>query len=308
MDQFSTLASFVRSAEAGSFAEAARQLGVSPAAVSKNVARLEGRVGTRLFQRSTRHLTLTEAGEQLLGEVSESLDTIQQAVMNLASTVESPKGTLKVSMGAGFGQHYVLPLLKEFLGRYPQISPDWHFDNRQVDLIGEGYDVAIGGGFDLPHGVVARPLTPSHRVLVAGPGWTAANRPIRTPADLETVTGILIRSPQTGRVRSWPLTHRGRKRQERLVLPATMTMSDSGAACQAAEQDLGVALVSMPYATPYLERGTLSRVLPDWYVDNGRISLYYREWRLVPVKTKVFIDFILEKFKELDLAKRFSAY
>jgi DNA-binding transcriptional LysR family regulator len=308
MEQFSTLESFVRSAEAGSFAAAARQLGISPAAVSKNVARLEAKVGTRLFQRSTRHLALTEAGERLLGEVAESLDTLRQAVANLASTVASPTGTLKVSMGVGFGQQYVVPLLKEFLDRYPQISPDWHFDNRQVDLIGEAYDAAIGGGFELPHGVVARPLTPAHRVLVAGPGWIESNRPIRGPGDLASAKGILIRSPQTGRVRSWPLTHRGGKRQEPLVLPATMTMSDSGAACQAAEQDLGIALVSMPFAVPYLESGTLRRVLPDWYVDNGKICIYYRERRLIPVKTRVFIDFILEKFAELELARKFSAY
>jgi DNA-binding transcriptional LysR family regulator len=87
-----------------------------------------------------------------------------------------------------------------------------------------------------------------------------------------------------------------------------MTMSDSGAACQAAGQDLGIALVSMPFAVPYLESGTLCRVLPDWYVDNGKICIYYRERRLIPVKTRVFIDFILEKFAELELARKFSAY
>lgn len=306
MDQFSTLVSFVRSAEAGSFAEAARQLGVSPAAVSKNVARLESKVGARLFQRSTRHLALTEAGERLLGEVAESLETIQHAMGNVAGAVGSPCGRLKVSMGSGFGQRYVLPLLKEFLQRYPGIAPDWHFDNRPVDLIGEGFDAAIGGGFDLPQGVVARRLAPAHRLLVASREWLDAHPPIDSPMDLAQATGILIRSPQTGRIRSWPLTHRDGQ-QAPLPLPASMIMSDPGAACVAAAQGLGIALVSMPYALPGLEDGTLCRVLPDWYVDNGEITLYYRERRLVPAKTRAFIDFILEKFTALELARRFSA-
>jgi DNA-binding transcriptional LysR family regulator len=86
----------------------------------------------------------------LLGEVRDGLTTIQRAVANLASVDGQPAGTLKVSMGASFGREYMVPLLGEFLGRYPMIVPDWHFDNRQVDLIAEGFDAAIGGGIELP--------------------------------------------------------------------------------------------------------------------------------------------------------------
>ncbi|OCR21744.1 LysR family transcriptional regulator [Pseudomonas syringae] len=306
MENFSSIECFVRSAEVGSFAEAARRLSLTPAAVGKSVAKLEARLGVRLFQRSTRSLTLTEAGQRFLGEVSASLNTIQNAVANLASAEGQPTGTLKVSMGTVFGRLYILPLLGEFLRRYPAITPDWHFDNRQVDLIGQGFDAGIGGGFDLPQGVVARKLTPAHRVLVASPDYLAEQPDIRHPEDLQGQPGILIRSPQTGRIRNWPLTHRNQEHSP-LNLKARMTMSDSEAACAAAEQGLGIALVSMPFAVPYLRSGALARVLPDWYVDDGNISLYYSEHKLLPGKTRAFVDFVIEQFARQNLAQVFSA-
>lgn len=306
METFSSIECFVRSAEVGSFAEAARRLSLTPAAVGKNVARLEARMGVRLFQRSTRRLTLTEAGQRFLEEVASSFQTIQYAVANLASAEGQPAGNLKVSMGTVFGRLYIVPLLAEFLQRYPAISPDWHFDNRQIDLIGQGFDAAIGGGFDLPQGVVARKLTPAHRILVAAPAYLEGQPAIRQPADLQALDGILIRSPQTGRVRSWPLTNR-QQEQSPLNIRQRMTMSDSEAACAAAQQGLGVALVSMPFAVPYLQAGSLLRVLPDWYVDDGNISLYYAEHKLLPGKTRAFVEFIIEQFAAQGLAQRFSA-
>ncbi len=306
MENFSSIECFVRSAEVGSFAEAARRLSLTPAAVGKSVARLEARLGVRLFQRSTRSLTLTEAGQRFLTEVAASFTTIQNAVANLASAEGQPAGTLKVSMGTIFGRLYIVPLLAEFLRRYPAITPDWHFDNRQVDLIGQGFDAAIGGGFDLPQGVVARKLAPAHRVLVASPGYLAGQPAIDQPEDLQNHPGILIRSPQTGRIRSWPLTSRDHQYSP-LDLKPRMTMSDSEAACSAAEQGLGIALVSMPFAVPYLRSGQLLRVLPDWYVDDGNISLYYTEHKLSPGKTRAFVDFVLEQFAQQGLSAAFSA-
>lgn len=306
METFSSIECFVRSAEVGSFAEAARRLSLTPAAVGKSVAKLEARLGVRLFQRSTRSLTLTEAGQLFLSEVGASLTTIQNAVANLASAGGQPAGTLKVSMGTVFGRLYIVPLLGEFLRRYPAINSDWHFDNRQVDLIGQGFDAAIGGGFELPQGVVARRLTPAHRVLVASEDYLQKHAPISHPDDLRQHDGILIRSPQTGRVRSWQLTHRDQQHSP-LALRARMTMSDSEAACATAMQGLGIALVSMPFAVPYLQAGTLQRVLPDWFVDDGNVSIYYAEHKLLPGKTRAFVDFVIEQFVEQGLGRRFSA-
>lgn len=150
MEPLNHLESFVQSAEGGSFSEAARRLGLTPAAVSKNVARLEARLGLRLFQRSTRSLKLTEGGERFLAQIGGALATLREAVAGVDTDDGQPSGTLKVSMGQAFGREHVLPMMGGFLARYPAIVPDWHFDNQQVDLVGEGFDAAIGGGIELP--------------------------------------------------------------------------------------------------------------------------------------------------------------
>ncbi|HSB96265.1 MAG TPA: LysR family transcriptional regulator [Spongiibacteraceae bacterium] len=304
METLNSIECFVRSAEAGSFSEAARRLSLTAAAVGKNVAKLEASLGVRLFQRSTRQLTLTEAGERFLSEVRGGLTTIQTAVANLASADGQPAGTLKVSMGASFGHRYMVPLLGEFLARYPAIVPDWHFDNRQVDLIGEGFDAAIGGGFELPPGVIARELTQATRILIAAPAYLAAKPAIKSPADLAVHAGILIRSPQTGRIGALPLRNRANE-QVAIELSMRMAMSDPEAACLAAAANLGIALVAMPQALPYLESGAVTRVLPDWYVDAGSIAIYFAAHKLLPAKTRVFVDFVIEQFKKKKLAERF---
>ncbi|ADJ65371.1 LysR family transcriptional regulator [Herbaspirillum seropedicae] len=306
METMTSIECFVAAAHAGSFSAAARQLGLTSAAVGKNVARLESSLGVRLFHRSTRKLSLTEAGERFLQEVGGGLQAIRSAVANLASAGGQPAGTLKVSMGTGFGRQYIVPLLGEFLGRYPGIQPDWHFENRPVDLISEGFDAAIAGGTELSPGVVARELAPAHRVLLASPAYLDAHPPLHSPADLAEHAGILIRSPQTGRVRPFSLRDRSGQ-QAPVTLQQRMTMSDANAACEVAEAGLGITLVAMPHALPYLEGGTLVRVLPDWYVDTGMLSLYFTAARLLPAKTRVFVDFVVEHFRRERLAERFSA-
>jgi DNA-binding transcriptional LysR family regulator len=306
METLNSIECFVRSAEAGSFSEAARRLGLTAAAVGKNVAKLEAGVGVRLFHRSTRHLALTEAGQRFLTEVGGGLCTIQAAIANLGSAAGEPSGTLRVSMGNSFGLTYIVPLLDRFLEQYPHISPDWHFDNRPVDLIAEKFDAAIGGAFDIPSGVVARELGPAHRVLVAAPGYLGQRAPIGAPADLAQCDGILVRSPQTGRVRNWPLRNRGGQ-QAPIELRQHMTMSDPEAVCRVAEMGLGIGLTAMPHALPYLDSGRLQRVLPDWYVDGGVLALYFPAQNLLPAKTRAFVDFIVAQFRRQKLAQRFSA-
>lgn len=201
-------------------------------------------------------------------------------------------------------------LLGDFLTRYPGIVPDWHFDNRQVDMIAEGFDVAIGGGFELPPGLVARELAPSHIVLLASKGYLAGKPDIRHPDDLAKHAGIYIRSPQTGRIRPRALINcKGAYRGEQIPvnLQIRMTMSDPAAALEAAEQGLGIAVTSMPNAVPYLESDRLIRVLPEWYVDAGALSIYFSAQKLLPGKTRAFVDFIVAHFRKHDLARRFSA-
>jgi DNA-binding transcriptional LysR family regulator len=305
METLANLESFVRSAETGSFSAAARRLALTPAAVSRNVALLERNLGVRLFQRSTRKLTLTEAGERFLLEIGGNLEALQTAIATVSTARGEPAGVLKVSMAPTFGMTYVMPLLPAFLARYPKIRPDWHFENRQVDLIAEGYDAAIGGGFDLAPGIVSRALAPAHLVAVASPAYMAGRVPPAHPGDLAYLDGIGMRSSPTGRVRH--RTMRDAVGGEMLArLGETITVNDPAAIREAALLSLGVALLAVSDVLPWLERGELVRVLPHWYADTGAISIYYSTRTLLPAKTRAFVDFVVEAFERQRLAERFA--
>lgn len=305
METLANLESFVRSAETGSFSAAARRLALTPAAVSRNVGMLERNLGVRLFQRSTRKLTLTEAGERFLEAIGGNLDALQAAIATLATERDEPAGVLKVSMPPTFGITHVLPLLPDFLARHPLIRPDWHFENRPVDLIAEGYDAAIGGGFELAPGVVSRTLAPAHIVAVASPAYLAGRTPPADPAGLAGFAGIVMRSSRTGRVRQWTLRDAaGAEMPARLA--ETITLDDPAALREAALLGLGVTLLAVPDVLPWIERGELVRLLPRWYADAGAISIYYANRTLMPAKTRAFIDFLVETFQRERLAARFA--
>lgn len=305
METLANLESFLRSAECGSFSEAGRRLAVTPAAVSRNVAVLERNLGVRLFHRSTRKLTLTEAGEAFRAEIADNVEALQAAIAAVSSGREEPAGNLKISLPPTFGTTHILPLLPSFLARYPRVRPEWHFENRQVDLIGEGYDAAIGGGFDLSPGLVSRTLAPAHIVAVASPAYMARRRAPTTPEDLTALDGIVMRSLQTGRTRHWTMRDVS-DRQVQAVLTESIVVNDPAAMREAALLGLGVAMLATADILPALENGSLLRLVPRWYADAGAISIYHASRRLVPAKTRAFVDWVAEAFKTNRLAERFA--
>ncbi|MBZ9791617.1 LysR family transcriptional regulator [Rhizobium sp. 3T7] len=305
METLANLESFVRSAELGGFSAAARRLGLTPAAVSRNVAALEGNLGARLFQRSTRSLTLTEPGERFLISIRDSLESLQAAIAEASADQEEPAGTLKVSMSPTFGIGYILPLLPEFSRRYPRVRPEWMFENRQIDLIAESYDVAIGGGFELTAGVISRALAPAHIIAVASPSYMAGKVPPHNPSALLELDGIVMRSLRTGRIRQWQMRDASGT-EEPARLKETVVVNDPAAMRMAALVGMGVTMIAKPDALPYLESGELIRVLPHWYADAGPISIYYANRTLLPLKTRVFVDFVVETFQREKWPERFA--
>ena len=304
-EAFVHLDSFIFSAEEGSFSAAARRLGLTPAGVSKNVARLEANLGVRLFQRSTRKLSLTEEGEQLLREVAEPWHRIQDAMAVVRQGANHAAGPLKVALAPAVGRMHFVPMLAEFRRRYPEVLPDLHFDNRQVDLIGEGFDVAIGGGVELPQGVVARELARVRIVLVASPDYLARAGMPRDPDDLASHDGIVRRAIRTGRVQTLTLRDDAGHVAPYECRPVAM-LDDPEAMAHAAAAGLGIALVPAPHAGPLLADGRLVRILPGWYAETGPLFLYYSSRRLLPAKTRVFVDFVVERFREQGLAAHFA--
>ena len=304
METLANLEAFLRTAEHGSFSEAARRLSLTPAAVSRNVATLERNIGVRLFHRSTRRLTLTEAGEAIRVSLGDHLRGMQAAIAGVAGGHE-PAGVLKVSMAPTFGPMHILPLLPGFLARYPRIQAEWHFENRQVDLVAEGYDAAIGGGFDLSPGIVARTLAPAHVIAVASPSYMSERMPPADPEGLKMLDGIVMRSLQTGRIRHW--TMRDVTGRELMApLAETVIVNDPAAIREAALLGLGVAMLAVPDVQHALESGALIRLLPRWWSDAGSISIYYGSRSLLPAKTRAFVDWVANAFREGRLAQRFA--
>jgi DNA-binding transcriptional LysR family regulator len=305
VETLANLESFVKSAESGGFSTAARRLSLTPAAVSRNVAMLERNLGVRLFHRSTRKLTLTEAGERFLHAIQDNLEGLQASIANVSTDRGEPAGLLKVSLGLTFGVDYILPLLPEFLKRYPNVRPDWHFESRQVDLIAEGFDAAIGGGIELAPGVVSRTLAPLHIIAVASPSYMKGRTPPADPSGLALFDGIVMRSLHTGRIRERMMRDVAGAEMA-ASLKETVVFDDPEATCRAALLGLGVTLIAVPHALPHLESGSLARLVPQWYSDAGPISIYYATRTLLPAKTRVFVDFVVEAFRKQRLAERFA--
>ena len=307
MDVFAALDMLVRSTEERSFSAAARQLGLTPAAVSKQIARLERELGVQLVVRSTRSLALTEAGTRLVANAGPGLTQLHAALASANQRHSAIGGVLRVSLAAAFGRQHVLPLMGPFLAAHPALKLDWHFENRQVDLIAEGFDAGIAGGVDLAGGLVARTLAPLHLVMVAAPAYLlqcGLPEP-KAPNDLAAFDALVLRSASTRRSRPWSLQNR---RQKATIEPkARLWLSDPEALSDAALAGYGVALAGLPHVLPHLEAGTLVRLLPQWWSDGGAISVYYSPSRLMPAKTRAFVDHITSAMSAQGLAKRLTA-
>jgi DNA-binding transcriptional LysR family regulator len=186
------------------------------------------------------------------------------------------------------------------------VVPDFHLENRPVDLIQEGFDAAIGGGFELPSGVVARELARAHIIAVASPSYLArAGRPLQ-PADLRKHDGVILRSPSNGRIRVWPLRNRSGDHMP-VELRQRILINDPESVCRCALLGLGIAFVATLNAAPHLHSGSLVRVLPEWHADIGPISLYFAGHRQLPAKTRAFVDYITDECRKRGLARLLSA-
>lgn len=305
MNDMNELESFLKTVETGSFSVTAGLLGVTPAAVSKHVAKLERELGLRLFQRTTRNLTLTESGERLYAETVGPAHALRQAIASLTESAAQPAGTLRVSIAAGFARQYVLPLMPAFLKRYPAIRLDWSFENRRVELVKEGFDAAIGAGLDADANVVARRLLPLKLLTVGAPSYLAAHGAPGLLMDLAGHDCIRLRSPTTGRLREWTFI----TGSESVTVPVDgrLVLSDLDAVCDAAIAGMGLARLGAHQVLPYLDDGRLVQVLPELRSPRGAIHVYYAHYRLTPPKVRVFVDFLTESFAQCDAVARVAA-
>lgn len=294
LDRLTALNVFRHVAELGSFAEAARQLRLSPPAVSKNVAELEAHLGVRLINRTTRRLHLTEAGTAYLKSVRRILDELAEADRALGPLAASPVGTLKVTAPASVTLMRLSALLPEFLASYPEISLDLHLDDRRVDILRDGYDLAIRGSDNLEDSsLIARRLTTLRHVLVAAPSyWAARGRPER-PGEL--AEHECVRFTLSGHADLWEFRQKGRV--ERVPVRGRYSVASSLSVRDALLAGFGASLMPRIYVENDLGAGRLEAVLEDWDTVETVLYAVYPSRRHLAPKLRVFVDFLADVFR-----------
>jgi DNA-binding transcriptional LysR family regulator len=305
MDTLGALEMFVRSTRTGSFSGAARMLGVTPAAVSKQVGRLELELGVQLLVRTTRKLMVTDEGRRVLAEAEPAMEALRAAVSGARSGEREIGGVLRVSLPAAFGRQYVLPTMATFLDAHPALRIDWRFENQQVDLVAEDLDAGIAGGVNLAGGLVARPLVPLHMVFVAAPSYLRRVAAPRQLDDLSRYDAIVLRSKSTRRARPWRMQRRGEFVS--IEPKARLWLDEPEAIAAAAQLGYGVALLGLPHAAPHLQSGALVRLLPNWWSDGGMISVYFPRNRQMPFKTRTFVDHLTAALSDERIQRLLSA-
>lgn len=293
MDRFTALQVFRYVAERNSFAEAGRRLGLSPAAVSKNIAELEAHVGARLINRTTRRMALTEEGRIYLEHVVRGLDAFSEADAALSPLKKEPSGTLRVSAPMTVTLTRLSAAIPRFLARYPEITLDLHLDDRRVDLIREGFDLAIRGSDSLEDAsLIARKLAVMPHVLCAAPTYFEAHGRPEAPPDLRSHE--CVRFSLSGHADVWEFRKDGRT--ERIPVNTRYSVTSSLAVRDALRAGLGVSLMPKPYVDDDLREGRLQCALQDWStVETTLYAIYPSRQHLAP-KIHAFLDFLAEEF------------
>lgn len=288
------LAAFLAVAETGSFTGAAKKLGRDASIVSRRVSQLEQQLGVRLLSRTTRRVALTEVGALYQRRIQGILDELAEASREASEVASSPQGLLRISLPVTFGRQWIAPLLPRFLARHPQIRIDASFSDRQVDVVSEGFDVAIRVGVLRDSSLAARKLASYRNLLVAAPSYIASHGKPRTPNDLKKHSCIGFSG-----LRSWPDWPLTRGDQRKTVRPAGPLVADNSEAVLIATiAGAGITLAADWLAGPALREGKLVEVLPGWTgKGDGGVYAILPPGRLVPTKTRTFVDEIGKSIK-----------
>ena len=293
MERLDAMAVFARVVEAEGFSRAARELGLSKSAVSKQVSRLEDALGVRLLYRTTRRLSLTEAGATFFEgcqRVVAAAEAAERAVTHLAAV---PSGRLRVNAPMSFGVYHVGPALPEFMARYPELSVEMTLNDRVVDLVEEGFDLGLRIVKLEDSSLIARRLAPNRRVLCAAPAYLEAHGRPAALEDLKDHECLLYSNQVSGNV--WRLYGPGGERLLRVA--GRLRVNNGDALLAAAIGGLGTAFLPTFICGEALRAGQLVHVLPEWSepTDTAIYAVYPAARHLSP-KVGVFVDFLAERF------------
>ncbi len=260
-------------ARRGSFRGAALELGVSTTALSNMVAKVERQLGVRLFHRTTRSVSLSDAGRDFVGRVGPALDDIRAAMSAARSRQEVPSGTLRINAFATAAREVLAPLLLEFLRRYPAVHVDLVTEGRLVDIVAAGFDLGVRSADLVPSDMIAVPLLPRRYAVVAAPSYLAvAGDPPRVPPDLMHHACIRVRLPNGAPFR-WPFEKDGQAVQ--LDPPGPITLDEASLARIAALEGTGIGFFMEADVRDDIAAGRLVALLDDWLPPLAPLCLYY---------------------------------
>lgn len=290
------LVAFVRVADAGGFSAAARRHGLTPSAVSRQVARLEKALGVSLLQRTTRQMRLTEAGMEVLERGRDMVAAAQATLRVAEGHVATPKGLVRVSAPKAFARHVLQPHLLSFLQSYPEVDVHLLVVDRPVDLLREGFDLVIRLTDDPPQGMVARALMPVRQLVLASPSYLASNERILIPENLVAHSCLSIGEQSLDS--RWRFV-RGDDEVE-VAVAGRYTLNHSEMRLAAVEAGLGVGCVPDFVARDALAAGRVVRLLPEWAFDTnyqGMACLLFSASRYTTPKVRALIDHLVAALK-----------
>lgn len=290
MEKLSGISIFVMVAETRSFTEAGRRVGISSSGIGKSIARLEERLGTRLFHRSTRSINLTAEGTLFLDRCRRVLDELESAESELSHLKDTPQGRLRISLPLVWG--LVMPALIGFMRQYPEIELDIDFSDRMVDVVEEGFDAVLRTGTPSDSRLYSRKLGSFQLRIVGAPAYFQRSGTPLVPSDLKGHACLLHKFPSTGKFEVWPLRHEVDVPD--FDLPQSMICNTTEVMVEVARAGLGITCLPDFMVKRYIETGELVSVLDDYIVHSGMFRVLWPSSKHLSKKLRVFIDYMCE--------------
>lgn len=285
---------FCQAAELSSFTAAANVAGVTPAAVSRSIARLEERLGVRLFVRTTRQIRLTEGGRRYHEQCRQALSQLMEAEREVTGAQSAPAGHLRISVPTSYGHYRLLPLLPGFRQLYPDVTVEVHISNRNIDFQEENYDVAIRGRTPVDSTLIARPLEDAELVLVAAPSYLARRGTPASLDDLHRHECIQFDLPSTGRKISWPFRVEG-KQVEVVTTGGYTCAEDVLGIVTLARSGAGLVQTYRFIVESDLAEGRLVELLPQHGGSSRPFFLLYPDARHLSLRVRTFVNFLVDQ-------------
>ena len=300
MSNLGSILAFVRAAEARNFTKAAQQLGMSPSGVSKAISRLEDEFKVRLLYRTSRSVTMTPEGTAFYERCRQIVDDLEGAEQMLSQSREVPQGALRITLPLSVGRLHLARVIPEFTERYPEVTLSASFSDRLIDLIDEGYDVAVRLGKPPDSRLIARQLASGRMVTCASPAYLKRHGIPKTPEDLLKHNCIRFVGPNTGRPVEWKFQRDGRRFG--VAVSGNLTLDHAEALIQAAQAGTAIIHISSYVTAPAIRAGELKAVLTGFEVEAPALWIMYPQNRHLTPRVRTFVDFLLDWAKTSQLA------